>query len=137
MKIKLNIIMVLFFSFFFSCSSNICDIEKLDKAKIDFDKLPQLVKDTLLELSKPKHYFEDKADLLNLDGNYKLKIKKIGPWIDYLLIIDATNNEKYKLKRGLGKPFVIYDSHLYISDDLNMLVVNNIRKLKFTDYKLK
>jgi hypothetical protein len=132
-----KVFLMAFITLLVSCKSNIVDVEKLDKSNIRFSELPMAIKDTLLELSKPKHYFEEKQDLLCLTGNYILEIKEIGPWIDHMLIVDVGRNIKYKLKRGPGKPFVIYENNLYISDSYNMLVVKDIYKLNFTKFKLR
>jgi hypothetical protein len=134
---KNKVVFLIFLTLIISCKARIVEVENLHKTKISFDELPMIIKDTLLELSKPKHYFEEKKDLLSINGNYVLEIKEVGPWIDYMLIIDIDRNIRYKLKRGPGKPYIIYDNNLFISDSYNMLVIKDIYKLNFIKYQLK
>lgn len=137
MRITYKVFLAVSLTFMVSCKARLVEVENLDKTRIRFDELPIIIKDTLLELSKPKHYFEEKQDLLCINGDYVLEIKEVGPWIDYMLIINTRKNIGYKLKRGPGKPYIIYDNNLYVSDSYNMLMIKDIYKLNFIKYQLK
>lgn len=127
---------------FNSCTNYDCKITELKHENLKFVDLPVAVKEFLIQ--PPEFDNENPSPLILINSKesdrYFLETVKtwIGPWVDYMKLIDTKNKVSYRINRSVPEPFFIYENKLYIPNRYNIVVVNkNIEQVEFTCYVLK
>ncbi len=139
MKKLLFVISILVFN-------NCCDygfkLSEFKHEKLNFLDLPIEVKEFLRQA--PNFENENPSSLFFINpeesSRYVLEIVNtwIGPWTDYMKLIDMKNDVSYRIDQGVPSPFFVFENKLYIPDKFNIIVVSNYKKdVEFTCYYLK
>lgn len=125
-----------------SCNSDDFKLSELKSEKLKFSDLPNEVKEFLLQPPESDPF--NPSSLIFITSveaeRYKLEVvkTKVGPWTDYLKLIDTKNKVSYRIKQGTPSPFFIYRNIVYIPNRYNIVVVNkNLEEVEFTCYTLK
>lgn len=127
---------------FNSCSNYDFKISELKQEKLRFSDLPIEVKEFLIH---PPEFDNENPSLLILINSveaerYKLEVvnTSVGPWTDYLKLIDIRSKVTYRINQGTPNPFFVYQNKLYIPNRYNIVFVNKgIEEVEFTCYILK
>ena len=137
-----NLLIIFSILFFNSCRNFDFKISELKYEKLKFSDLPVAVKEFLLQ--PPDFNNENPSSLVLINSKesdrYVLEIvnTRVGPWVDYMKLIDTTKKVSYKINQGVPNPFFVYENKLYIPNRYNIVVVNkNIEQVEFTCYVLK
>lgn len=129
-----------------SCCMNRYDysINDLEKYDVSFNSLSDEMKEffyKIKDIPSTEKYEFSLQELINLDTNHDLQIEtvktKIGPWIDYYLLLDKTNNISYKIDYGTPFPIIIFDKKAFIPQEYNLFSFNSFETLNFDCYSLK
>jgi hypothetical protein len=137
-----NLILIILMFFFSGCNDYNFNITDLKQEKLKFLDLPIAVKEFLIQ--PPNFDNENPSSLVIINSKesnrYLLEVVNtwVGPWIDYMKLVDTENKISYRINQGVPNPFFVYDNRLYIPDRFNVFsVINDLNKVEFTCYKLK
>jgi len=127
---------------FSSCNEYDFEISDLNYEKLMFSDLPLAVKEFLMQ---PRNLDNENPSSLVLinpkeSNRYILEVVNtlVGPWVDYMKLLDAKNEVSYRINQGVPSPFFIYKNKLYIPDRFNIIFVSEkIEEVEFTCYTLK
>jgi hypothetical protein len=127
---------------FDSCSNYDFKITDLKHDNLKFIDLPVAVKEFLIQ--PPEFDNENPSPLVLINSKesdrYVLETVNtwIGPWVDYMKLIDTKNKVSYKINQSVPEPFFVYDNKLYIPNRYGIIVVNkNLEEVEFACYILK
>lgn len=126
-------------------------IENLENRMIPYDSLPSQVQERLIEtcgkqLSGTAEDVTFCPDLIVVNkeevSNYETEVvwnPIVSVWVRYIKLSDKKENICYKINRETPRPYIIYNKNLYIPDDYNLLLSDevNVKKQNFTEYRLK
>jgi len=144
-KIYLSAIILLFSMS--QCVPYDYSISDLSCTQVKFSDLPEEIKSFLYnpepfkEIS-PEGYNLGIGTLVCLDSvnYYKYEVVKtiIGPWIDYMKLIDTKNKIRYRIETGTPMPYIILKNKIYFSNTHNYFTtVEDFNEFIFTCYSLK
>ena len=137
-----NLILIMSMFVFSSCNEYDFEISDLNYEKLMFSDLPLAVKEFLMQ---PRNLDNENPSSLVLinpkeSSRYSLEVvnTSVGPWVDYMKLLDAKNEVSYRINQGVPSPFFIYKNKLYIPDRFNIIFVSEkIEEVEFTCYTLK
>ena len=137
-----NLILIMSMFVFSSCNEYDFEISDLNYEKLMFSDLPLAVKEFLMQ---PRNLDNENPSSLVLinpkeSNRYILEVVNtlVGPWVDYMKLLDAKNEVSYRINQGVPSPFFIYKNKLYIPDRFNIIFVSEkIEEVEFTCYTLK
>ena len=132
---------VIFLSLVFfltSCIDYDYRISDLPCKKLTFNELPVKLQERLSAYPSDTALYKTGIMLLEYKDCIRFydEVKKIGPWIAYVKIIDANRNITYRIERICPPPYIIFNDRLYIPDEYNVLPLHN-KKIFFSEYELK
>ncbi len=137
-----TLIIIVSMFIFNSCSNYDFKITDLKHDNLKFIDLPVAVKEFLIQ--PPEFDNENPSSLILINSKdsdrYVLETVKtwIGPWVDYMKLIDTKNKVSYRINQGVPSPFFVYENKLYMPNKFNIVVVNkNLEEVEFTCYILK
>lgn len=137
-----TLIIIVSMFIFNSCSNYDFKITDLKHDNLKFIDLSVAVKEFLIQ--PPEFDNENPSSLILINSKdsdrYVLETVKtwIGPWVDYMKLIDTKNKVSYRINQGVPSPFFVYENKLYMPNKFNIVVVNkNLEEVEFTCYILK
>lgn len=113
-------------------------ISFMSSKDLRFTELPVDVQNCLLKYaSDPDLYIPHLLVVNNADSTrFRLEVKKIGPWIDYMKVIDSQKNIAYRIERTIPFPYIIYKDKLYLADEYNFMTLY-LKETTYSQYELK
>ncbi len=127
---------------FNSCSNYDFNISELKHENLKFSDLPIEMKEFLMQ--PPEFDYENPSSLILINSKesdrYVLEIvnTRVGPWVDYMKLMDNSNKISYRINQGVPSPFFVFENKLYISNRFYIHTdVDDISKIEFTCYILK
>ncbi len=126
------VIIVLFFIFF----KRGMNIENMKRQELRYIELPQEIQKLLYDLSDGNagSLLNENLIILDKKDNYKLEVKKTGPWVDYSLLKNEDGSLEIKIPRGFPHPYIIYKNKMYLSKDYNVVSRNNYENIINSSY---
>lgn len=114
------------------------NIDSLNYKEISYNLLPNEVKKELQNIYL-KGYNNDIITINIDEGSYIKKVKKTGPWVDYILLENTKNKYTYRIPTKYPYPYIIYNNKLYLSKNHNAIMINSndIFLTKYIQYILK
>ena len=99
-------------------------INKMPNRTLSYNQLPKEVQRKLVDFSC--HLIEEKNRMLLCDNNdsnkYQTEEIPFIVGIDYIKLIDTSNNLVYRIEQGTPLPYIIYKDKLYLADDYNIYI---------------
>ena len=103
---------------------------------LSYNQLPKEVQRKLVDFSC--HLIEEKNRILLCDNNdsnrYRCEEIPFIVGIDYIKLIDTSNNLVYRIEQGTPLPYIIYKDKLYLADDYNIYM--KYKSVKYFEYEL-
>lgn len=124
---------------FFLVGCTDCDyrITKMPNRTLSYNQLPKEVQRKLVDFSC--HLIEEKNRMLLCDNNdsnkYQTEEIPFIVGIDYIKLIDTSNNLVYRIEQGTPLPYIIYKDKLYLADDYNIYM--KYKSVQYSEYELK
>lgn len=139
---KISLIIVSSILFLCSCRNYDFKISELKQEKLKFSDLPIEMKEFLM---RPLEFdFEHPSSLILINpkesDRYVLEAVNtwVGPWVDYMKLIDKSNKFSYRINQGVPSPFFVFENKLYISNRFYIHTdIDDITKIEFICYMLK
>ena len=104
---------------------------------LSYNQLPKEVQKKLVDFSC--HLIEEKNRMLLCDNNdsnkYQTEEIPFIVGIDYIKLIDTSNNLVYRIEQGTPLPYIIYKDKLYLADDYNIYM--KYQSVQYSEYELK
>lgn len=120
-----------------SCES----INDTNDVSIEFHNLPKAVQDTLIRITEIDYDYKvgqpappDYPEVVAFKGEYRLERRTVGPWIMYYMIRNLKTGKSVNLKYPTPTPIIIYDSIMYIPEDMNLIPNGISSSTKFSKY---
>ena len=111
-------------------------INKMPNRTLSYNQLPKEVQRKLVDFSC--HLIEEKNRMLLCDNNdsnkYQTEEIPFIVGIDYIKLIDTSNNLVYRIEQGTPLPYIIYKDKLYLADDYNISDV--YESVHYSEYDL-
>ena len=111
-------------------------INKMPNRTLSYNQLPKEVQRKLVDFSC--HLIEEKNRMLLCDNNdsnkYQTEEIPFIVGIDYIKLIDTSNNLVYRIEQGTPLPYIIYKDKLYLADDYNIYDV--YESVHYSEYDL-
>ena len=111
-------------------------INKMPNRTLSYNQLPKEVQRKLVDFSC--HLIEEKNRILLCDNNdsnrYRCEEIPFIVGIDYIKLIDTSNNLVYRIEQGTPLPYIIYKDKLYLADDYNIYDV--YESVHYSEYDL-
>ena len=111
-------------------------INKMPNRTLSYNQLPKEVQRKLVDFSC--HLIEEKNRMLLCDNNdsnkYQTEEIPFFVGIDYIKLIDTSNNLVYRIEQGTPLPYIIYKDKLYLADDYNIYDV--YESVHYSEYDL-
>ena len=111
-------------------------INKMPNRTLSYNQLPKEVQRKLVDFSC--HLIEEKNRMLLCDNNdsnkYQTEEIPFIVGIDYIKLIDTSNNLVYRIEQGPTLPYIIYKDKLYLADDYNIYDV--YESVHYSEYDL-
>ena len=111
-------------------------INKMPNRTLSYNQLPKEVHRKLVDFSC--HLIEEKNRMLLCDNNdsnkYQTEEIPFIVGIDYIKLIDTSNNLVYRIEQGTPLPYIIYKDKLYLADDYNIYDV--YESVHYSEYDL-
>ena len=129
---------LLFIGVFFlvGCADYDYRINKMPNRTLSYNQLPKEVQRKLVDFSC--HLIEEKNRMLLCDNNdsnkYQTEEIPVIVGIDYIKLIDTSNNLVYRIEQGTPLPYIIYKDKLYLADDYNIYDV--YESVHYSEYDL-
>lgn len=112
-------------------------INKMPNRTLSYNQLPKEVQRKLVDFSC--HLIEEKNRMLLCDNNdsnkYQTEEIPFIVGIDYIKLIDTSNNLVYRIEQGTPLPYIIYKDKLYLADDYNIYM--KYKSVQYSEYELK
>ena len=112
-------------------------INKMPNRTLSYNQLPKEVQRKLVDFSC--HLIEEKNRMLLCDNNdsnkYQTEEIPFIVGIDYIKLIDTSNNLVYRIEQGTPLPYIIYKDKLYLADDYNIYM--KYQSVQYSEYELK
>ena len=112
-------------------------INKIPNRTLSYNQLPKEVQRKLVDFSC--HLIEEKNRMLLCDNNdsnkYQTEEIPFIVGIDYIKLIDTSNNLVYRIEQGTPLPYIIYKDKLYLADDYNIYM--KYQSVQYSEYELK
>ena len=130
---------LLFIGVFFlvGCADYDYRINKMPNRTLSYNQLPKEVQRKLVDFSC--HLIEEKNRMLLCDNNdsnkYQTEEIPFIVGIDYIKLIDTSNNLVYRIEQGTPLPYIIYKDKLYLADDYNIYM--KYKSVQYSEYELK
>lgn len=130
---------LLFIGVFFlvGCADYDYRINKMPNRTLSYNQLPKEVQRKLVDFSC--HLIEEKNRILLCDNNdsnkYQTEEIPFIVGIDYIKLIDTSNNLVYRIEQGTPLPYIIYKDKLYLADDYNIYM--KYKSVQYSEYELK
>ena len=130
---------LLFIGVFFlvGCVDYDYKINKMPNRTLSYNQLPKEVQRKLVDFSC--HLIEEKNRMLLCDNNdsnkYQTEEIPFIVGIDYIKLIDTSNNLVYRIEQGTPLPYIIYKDKLYLADDYNIYM--KYKSVQYSEYELK
>ena len=124
--------------FLVGCTDYDYRISRMPCRTLSYNQLPKEVQRKLVDFSC--HLIEEKNRMLLCDNNdsnkYQTEEIPFIVGIDYIKLIDTSNNLVYRIEHGTPLPYIIYKDKLYLADDFNFILYH-YKEVKYTEYELK
>ena len=118
------------------CADYDYKINKMPNRTLSYNQLPKEVQRKLVDFSC--HLIEEKNRMLLCDNNdsnkYQTEEIPFIVGIDYIKLIDTSNNLVYRIEQGTPLPYIIYKDKLYLADDYNIYDV--YESVHYSEYDL-
>lgn len=122
--------------FLVGCADYDYRINKMPNRTLSYNQLPKEVQRKLVDFSC--HLIEEKNRMLLCDNNdsnkYQTEEIPFIVGIDYIKLIDTSNNLVYRIEQGTPLPYIIYKDKLYLADDYNIYDV--YESVHYSEYDL-
>ena len=123
--------------FLVGCTDYDYRISRMPCRTLSYNQLPKEVQRKLVDFSC--HLIEEKNRMLLCDNNdsnkYQTEEIPFIVGIDYIKLIDTSNNLVYRIEQGTPLPYIIYKDKLYLADDYNIYM--KYKSVKYSEYELK
>lgn len=140
MKWFINLLIYVLLIELLSCSS----INDTNDVSIEFQDLPKAVQDTLIRITEIDYDYKvgqpappDYPEIIAFDGEYSFERKTIGPWIIHYVVRNMKTGEGINIDYPTPTPIIIYDSKMYIPEDMNLISTELNPSTKFRKYNIK
>ena len=122
--------------FLVGCTDYDYRISRMPCRTLSYNQLPKEVQRKLVDFSC--HLIEEKNRMLLCDNNdsnkYQTEEIPFIVGIDYIKLIDTSNNLVYRIEQGTPLPYIIYKDKLYLADDYNIYDV--YESVHYSEYDL-
>ncbi len=122
--------------FLVGCTDYDYKISRMPCRTLSYNQLPKEVQRKLVDFSC--HLIEEKNRILLCDNNdsnrYRCEEIPFIVGIDYIKLIDTSNNLVYRIEQGTPLPYIIYKDKLYLADDYNIYDV--YESVHYSEYDL-
>ena len=125
--------------FLVGCTDYDYRISRMPCRTLSYNQLPKEEQRKLVDFSC--HLIEEKNRMLLCDNNdsnkYQTEEIPFIVGIDYIKLIDTSNNLVYRIEQGTPSPFIIYKDKLYIPNKYLGFCNGDYRLAKYREYVLK
>ena len=123
--------------FLVGCTDYDYKISRMPCRTLSYNQLPKEVQRKLVDFSC--HLIEEKNRILLCDNNdsnrYRCEEIPFIVGIDYIKLIDTSNNLVYRIEQETPLPYIIYKDKLYLADDYNIYM--KYQSVQYSEYELK
>ena len=123
--------------FLVGCTDYDYRISRMPCRTLSYNQLPKEVQRKLVDFSC--HLIEEKNRMVLCDNNdsnkYQTEEIPFIVGIDYIKLIDTSNNLVYRIEQGTPLPYIIYKDKLYLADDYNIYM--KYQSVQYSEYELK
>ena len=127
--------------FLVGCTDYDYKITKMPSRTLTYKQLPTRVQESLTAFGSGS--IDDIDGILLCDNNdsNRYQCEAVHPvlgskaWIDYIKLIDTSNNLVYRIEQGTPLPYIIYKDKLYLADDYNIYM--KYQSVQYSEYELK
>ena len=123
--------------FLVGCTDYDYRISRMPCRTLSYEQLPTRVQESLTAFGSGS--IDDIDGILLCDNNdsnrYRCEEIPFIVGIDYIKLIDTSNNLVYRIEQGTPLPYIIYKDKLYLADDYNIYM--KYQSVQYSEYELK
>ena len=109
--------------FLVGCTDYDYRISRMPSRTLSYKQLPSKLQKCLSDYDSRLIYSDDGILLCNKNDSNRYRSEAVHPvlgskaWVDYIKLIDTSNNIVYRIELETPHPYIIYDNRLYVPDN--------------------